>query len=378
MTDDLERRIDAFERAFRRAGLPNLIADYSAREDVFNRAIPFLALVFVGEMTTGLDVGAAAWTNALFFAGGAAVLLGLFGILNVVRRRPFVSLPRRVGVPELVAFVVLPAIPPAAFNDQWRFALGTAAANLALLALVYVVVGFGLIAIVRWAGWRLFAQLRAALPLLVRAVPLLLFFSLVSFFTTEIWQVFTAPVPARYWTAIGLFVVLGSGFLIFQIPESVRTVEREVEVGAVPLRRRERANIAAVVFLSQGLQVLFVSAAVWLFFVVLGALLVTVDVRTAWLGAPGSTAFTVPFLGGGVEVTEPLLRVATGVAAFAGLYYAVAMLVDAAFRDRFVDQITEQLRDTFVARGAYLRLLRESGRRVAGVPGPAARTGGGA
>jgi hypothetical protein len=361
-SNDLDRRIDAFERAFRSAGLPNLIADYSAREDVFNRAIPFLALVFVGEMTTGLDIGARFWQNALFFAGGAAVLLGLFGFLNLARRRRFLSLPRRVGLPELAAFVLLPAIPPVAFNDQWRFGLGTIVANVVLLALVYVVVGFGLIAIVRWAGWRLFSQLRAALPLLVRAVPLLLFFSLVAFFTTEIWQVFTAPAPARYWTAIVLFVLLGSGFLLFQIPEAVRNVEREVEVGAVPLRRRERANIAAVLFLSQGLQVLFVSAAVWLFFVVLGSLLVTDGVRSSWLGGAGATAFTVPFPGGGVAVTWALLRVATGVASFAGLYYAVAMLVDAAFRDRFVDGITEQLRDTFVARAAYLRVLTGSGR----------------
>ena len=373
---DLDRRIDAFERAFRSAGLPNLIADYSVREDVFNRAIPFLALVFVGEMTTGLDIGARFWTNALFFAGGAAVLLGLFGVLNVARGRHFLSLPRRVGVPELAAFVLLPAIPPAAFNDQWRFAFGTIAANAVLLVLIYLIVGFGLFAIVRWAGWRLFSQLRAALPLLVRAVPLLLFFSLVAFFTTEIWQVFTDPSPARYWTAIALFVVLGSGFLLFQIPESVRSVEREVEVGVVPLRRRERANIAAVVFLSQGLQVLFVSAAVWLFFVVLGALLVTNDVRIAWLGESGRTAFTVPFPGGGVEITMALLRVATGVASFAGLYYAVAMLVDAAFRDRFVDGITEQLRDTFAARAAYLRLLTESGRLDAGTPEHAAPTAG--
>jgi hypothetical protein len=370
-TGDLDRRIHAFERAFRSAGLPNLIADYSVREDVFNRAIPFLALVFVGEMTTGLEIGVSFWQNALFFLGGAAVLLGLFGVLNRARGRHFLSLPRRVGVPELAAFVVLPAIPPAVFTGQWRFAFGTIAANVTLLILVYVVVGFGLIAIVRWAGWRLFSQLRAALPLLVRAVPLLLFFSLVAFFTTEIWQVFTDPSPARYWTAIALFVALGSGFLLFQIPESVRSVEREVEVGAVPLRRRERANIAAVLFLSQGLQVLFVSAAVWLFFVVLGALLVTSDVRGAWLGEAGATVVTVPFPGGGVEITVALLRVATGVASFAGLYYAVAMLVDAAFRDRFVDGISEQLRDTFVARAAYLRLLTESGRLDAGTPEPA-------
>jgi hypothetical protein len=169
--------------------------------------------------------------------------------------------------------------------------------------------------------------------------------------------------------ASGVFVVLGSGFLLFQIPPAVRGVERDADLGGAELRRRERANIATVVFVSQGVQVLFVSAAVWLFFVVLGSLLVTSEVREIWLGATAQRAFAVPFPGSDVVVTWALLRVATGVAAFAGLYYAVAMLVDAAFRDQFVDRITEQLRDTFVARAAYLRLLRESGRMRAPAEG---------
>ena len=37
------------ERGFRRDGLPNLIVDLSATEDIFTRAIPFLTLVFVVE-----------------------------------------------------------------------------------------------------------------------------------------------------------------------------------------------------------------------------------------------------------------------------------------------------------------------------------------
>jgi hypothetical protein len=365
VSEDLERRIHAFERAFRRAGLPNLIADYSLGEDVFNRAIPFLALVFAGELTTGMNLDDSVAANSALFLGSAAIILGAFGGLNLVRGRPFLSLPHRVGWPELAAFVVLPAVPPVVFNQQWEFAAGTIAINLALLVIVFVVVGFGVLAILRWAGENLFAQLLAALPLLVRAVPLLLFFSLVAFFTTEIWQVFTSPTPLRYWVAIAVFVVLGSGFLLFQIPPALRGVERETDLGGTELRRRERANIATVVFVSQGVQVLFVSAAVWLFFVVLGSLLVTAEVREIWLGETARQAFSLPFPGSDVVITWALLRVATGVAAFAGLYYAVAMLVDAAFRDQFVDRITEQLRDTFVARAAYLRLLRESGRAPA-------------
>ncbi len=66
-------------------------------------------------------------------------------------------------------------------------------------------------------------------------------------------------------------------------------------------------------------------------------------------------------------MNEALLRVATGVAASAGLYYAVTILVDAAYRDQFVDSLTEELRDTFARRSEYLELQRKRGVRV--VPG---------
>jgi hypothetical protein len=45
-----DRRIRELERRFRSAGLPLLAEDYSATEDVFNRAIPLLAVVFVLEI----------------------------------------------------------------------------------------------------------------------------------------------------------------------------------------------------------------------------------------------------------------------------------------------------------------------------------------
>ena len=120
-------------------------------------------------------------------------------------------MPSRVGRPELAAFVVLPGLLPIVFSRQFLFGFNTMLANAALLLLVYLVIGFGLVSIVRWAGARFFHQLGASVTVLVRAVPLLLFFSLVMFFTTEIWQVFTTPGPGAFWTAMALFVVLGDG-----------------------------------------------------------------------------------------------------------------------------------------------------------------------
>lgn len=173
----------------------------------------------------------------------------------------------------------------------------------------------------------------------MRAVPLLLFFSLVSFFTTEIWQVFTATDSATYWTAIGMFVLLGLGFLVVRLPSVVREVQAESHVSDVPFRRRERLNLALVALISESLQVAFVSGAVWLFYVLLGALLVSAEVRGAWLLQPTTVIWDVAWFGERVQVTAALLRVATGVAGFAGLYYAVTILVDSAYRDQFVNTL---------------------------------------
>jgi hypothetical protein len=55
------------------------------------------------------------------------------------------------------------------------------------------------------------------------------------------------------------------------------------------------------------------------------------------------------------------LRAATGVAAFAGLYYAVTILVDASYRDQFVDALSSELHTTFQRRSEYLELQRRHG-----------------
>lgn len=343
--------------------MPNLIEDYSPSEDIFTRALPFFAFVFVAELLNALNLDYPVWANVLFVVGGLAIGIGAFGLANRARGRPLFRTPDRVGVPELTAFIIVPAMLPLIFGWQWRSALITLGAQVILVALTYAVIGLGLFSIVRWAGAKFFQQLEASLQLLVKAVPLLLFFALIIFFTTEIWQVFSSPETPRYWTAIVLFVLLGLAFLSVRIPATVRDLEQEVGVGDRPLRPRARVNVAFVVLVSQILQILFVVAAVWLFFVAVGSLLITAKVRGAWLLVPDDVVFLVPFFGDGdIAISAALLRVATGVATFVGLYYAVQMLVDAAYRDQFIDQMTEQMRDTFAARREYLRLLSSESR----------------
>ena len=372
----MDQRIRELERSFRQAGVPNLIEDYSAAEDVFTRALPFLTLVFLLELSNALDLQFPWWGNVLAFLGGMAFALGAFGLLNVVRGRRFASIPARVNHPELAAFVVIPALVPLIFNGQWVSALVTAVAQLVVLGLVYLVVAFGLFSILQWAGLRFVSQLRASLTLLVRALPLLLFFALITFFTNEYWQMFSTVSDERYSVALALFVALGAAFLLTRLPTGVRELERESDLSGRPLTGAQRVNVGLVIFMSQALQILFVAIAVWLFFVVFGSLLVDRSIQQGWIGY-AVDYMRLPWVGSRLHLTRELLRVATGTAAFSGLYYTVAMVVDSNYRDEFVTQITEQMRETFALRAEYLRLLRERGAEVAPVPLPASRSSAG-
>ena len=353
-----EARIQELERGFRHDGLPLLIEGYTATEDVFTRAIPLLVLVFVFEVLGAANLEWSASVNALAIGGGIVVLLGAFGILNVVRGRPFLSIPRKVGVPELTAFVLLPAGLPLAFGGQLTSALVTVAVNLALILAIYVVVGFGVFSILRWTVARFFLQLGASLTLLVRALPLLLFFALVTFFTAEYWLLFGSASNATFYAAVFLFALLIASFLLFRLSGSVRDLERDSSL-TVPLRRRQRVNVGLVIFIAQALQVAFVGLTIWLCFMVFGALLVSDAIRQDWIGSTGRGLFTIAFLGEQLTVTKELVRTSAGVASFSALYYAVASAVDSTYRDEFVEQLTDQLRDTFTSRNEYLDLIGE-------------------
>lgn len=362
--DGTSRRIRELERGFRHDGLPNLIVDRSVPEDIFPRAIPFLMLVFVVEILIALDVKGG-WTNLLLGLSATAVLIVALGGLNLAHRRRFLSIPYRVGRGELIAFVVLPVL-PAIFDARLQFGLSAMVLNVTIVVLAFFVVGVGLVSILRWAVTRLFVHLGASLTALVRAMPLLLFFSLVAFFTAEIWQVFTATTPAAYWAAIGMFVLLGMVFVSVRLPSVVRELQAESYMGDLPLRRQERINLGSLAFVSESLQVLFVSAAVWLFYMLLGTLLVSADVRADWLGQPDTIMWEIAFFGERLAVTWQLARVAAGVAAFSGLYYSVTILLDSAYREQFINALSKELRGTFERRSQYLELLRRGGPSSAG------------
>ena len=356
MTSD----VSAYERQFRRAGLPLFVEGFSASTDVFNRAAPLLGVIVLAELLGAGQLDWSWWQNLLALLGGLAVVIAGIAAINVVQKRPISAMPRRLGKTELAGFVVLPALLPLIFGGQLGSAAATVVINLAILAVIYAVFVYGLLAILRWVLGRLAGQLASSLGLFAKAVPLLAIFALLSFTTEEIWDIFGLMSDVAYVGVIGLFVVFGSAFLTVRIPRETRRLEREAGAAAPPLRRAQRINVGLVLFVSQAVQVLFVGLTIGLFFVVFGMLAVDAALRTEWMNTAGTDLVSVTIAGESFQLTEELLRVAGGLAAFSGFYFAVAMLTDTTYREEFLTELTDEMGASFRARSEYLRLRRGS------------------
>ena len=351
-----DKRLEAFERKFRRAGLPLFIEDFSAATDVFNRALPLLILVFLGEVLGAVQLDWSLLANVASVIGGLVILLLAIGAINRLQGRGFTVLIADVGRPELTVFVIVPALLPLIFGGQWESALVTVLGNVALLLLIYAVIAYGLFSILRWVGARLAQQILVSFTLLTRAIPLLLIIVLIVFVNQEMWQVAASVSVAGLIMLGALFVFLGTGFLFVRLPREVRILETEVGDEQWPLNRRQRRNVSIVLFVSELVQVLTVSILLGGFFIVFGALSVTAEVREIWIGSVGNVLLTFDLFGQQIDITEELLRVAGALAAFSGLYFAIAMLTDATFREEFLDELTEEMKDSFRARREYLAL----------------------
>ena len=341
-----------YEDAFRRAGLPSFIASRTAREDVWTRALPLLGLVLALEVLGAVDLALSVAANVALLLVAAGVLLGGLAAVNALRGRALLAGPAQVGTPELAGFVVLPALLPLVLNGQPVSALVTAAGNLLLLGVLYGVIGYGLVSIVRWAGRRLLGQLSTAGNLVARAIPLLLLFTLVLFVNTEMWQVFAELPTARVVAVVVLLAVVATVFLVVRVPREVGTLQAGLGPASPPLDRRERVNVGLVLLVAQGLQVLVVAVAVGAFFVALGMLTVSTSLTQTWTGAPPDV-----LLGSGdFALTAELLRVAATIAGISGFYYAIAVVTDATYREEFASEITSEMEQSFADRVAYLAL----------------------
>ena len=385
LSPEVDRRVEAW---FVSRGLPHLIPSYSASRDVLTRAAPLLVVVFVVECVTAVREGSAIWLNAVIVLAGFGVALGAWAGLNRLRRRPTWARPDRVGAPELVAFVVVPALTRWVLHESNP--LRIIGGNLALVVAIYGGTSYGVVPLARWAFVRLGRQFQELVALLARALPLLLLAVTFFFLTGVVWQLVGGLYGPSYWLTLALFAAVGVIFVLLRVPLELAQLSKfetwadvRRELAGTPLEHepfagidppvveppttRERANAMLILVFSQGVQTLAVVAMIFGFLTLFGIVAMQPStVENYILREPHLLAEWT--LLGERSVSEELLRVVGFLAAFSGLYFTVVGLTDQLFRAEFVESVLKEIRQAMAVRAAH-RLLRSADQLGATGPG---------
>jgi hypothetical protein len=263
-----------------------------------------------------------------------------------------------------------------------QLALGTATlVTVGLLAATwYALTAMRARPIVRWALHRTFGSLRTLLPMMSRALPLLLLFVTFLFINAEVWEVSADLDGGLLWLVALLFVNLAVGFLLVRLPEEVDRVDDDVDdallrracrgtplepgcerllaEGAdvrahVEVTGFERWNLVAVLLIIQAAQVLLLAGTVFVFFMVFGSMVMNPGIVENWTG---ETVRVMPFL---QNITTELVQVSVFLAAFSSLYLTVSTVTDETYRAQFFGSVLAELERAVGMRAVYLALRAE-------------------
>ncbi|WP_340539345.1 hypothetical protein [Nocardioides sp. GXZ039] len=243
-------------------------------------------------------------------------------------------------------------------------------------ALAYALTALHARAIVSWALTRTFGSLRLLVPMVSRALPLLLVFVTFLFINAEAWQMTSHLAPGVLWLTVLLLTALAVVFLLVRLPEEVdraddaidadflrrttRGTPLEAEADRIadlpgphpPVTGFARWNLILVLLVVQIGQVLLLAVTVFAFFLLFGALVMTKAVQESWTGGPVDS---LPFL---PNASVELVQVSLFLAAFSGLYFTVSAVTDDTYRSQFFAAVTGELERAVGMRAVYL-VLRE-------------------
>lgn len=379
---------DRCERWFVRRGLPHLIDDYTATDDIFTRMAPFLAGVVFLEFFLAFGDRWTGWSQAVAFLGGIAALVGGVVLVNRIRGRRSFQLPDDIGVWELALYVLLPIVPTVIGSQGSALdnAVSVVAFNLVLLAVGYVVTSWALIPMMRWSFGQVRRQVTDVANLAMKSLPTLLIFSAFIFINAEMWQVandFTLPLFGMVMLLLvgigGIFIFVSVRRLTVDLArfsawgdvrprcantpvEEIIPADDEPAPDTPPLVRRAEWNVNLLLFVAQGIQVLLVSLVITTFYVVFGLLTVREETLLQWTTVGELTyerdwAVDIAIFGTDLIFTRQLLLVALFIGMFSGLNFAVQVITDDTYREEFIADMTAEVRDALAVRAVYHRRL---------------------
>lgn len=382
-----QSRIDT-ERWFRRRGLPMFIEDYSVKEDILTRVFPFMGLVMFAELFLSFGDQWSGGAQLAAFGAGAALVVGAFVGVNLLRRRRPFQLPDDVGVPEVALYLVLPVIPSIIGNtdNPLTAVLRTLGLNAALLIVAFVVTRWGLVPMLRWAASQMILQVGHLSTLALKSLPLVLLFSAFIFLNAEMWQVANDMTSVAFVGIVALVVGIGGAFVLLSVRRigvDLESFESWSEVTGlltgtpmatagvlspegppmVALSRRGRWNLTLRLFVAQSTQILLVSTVTTLFYVLFGVLTVRENTVLQWTTVGELTTgrdwlVELDVLGNTYVFTRQLVVVATFIGLVSGLQFTVQVLTDPSYRRDFAQDMTVGARRALAVRAAYLEALR--------------------
>ena len=378
MPPDRTHTLESIESWFVAEGVPHFVADHSPTRVVLRRAAPVLVLYLAVTLLMTASFNWSFEVNVLAVLAAAALVLGGWIAVNIIRRRRWLALPDRFGYFEVAAFLIIPAVPPLLIGFQVSDAVIALLESALFLAIVYVATSYGLIGALRWAFRRALAQVGSLGRLLTRALPLLMVFVAFTFLSSTTWQVMAAMSWQAIATVVLFFLLLSLAFLIGRLvpeirrmagsqaprPETVRLVEGtpaeplatllgDDGQTAVPLRWHEWVNVGTLIVFSQGIQIVLVTFAVQLALVVFGLLLVPAPIQAEWIGRPVTPLYSAAVGQENIAFTGELLVVSLILGAFSGLYFTVSALSDNAYRAEFFSDADRELNQVFAVRSVY-------------------------
>ncbi|BBZ16710.1 hypothetical protein [Mycolicibacterium gadium] len=239
-----------------------------------------------------------------------------------------------------------------------------------VIAAILAMTATGLGSILSWTARKTFSRLAAVGRLMIRALPVLLLTFLV-FFNSPVWLMAASISRSRLWLALMFLSLIAAAFVVAVTIDRFRpvieapdaAVDRGAELADTPfsampdpsgtqtLNRAERLNVMFVLAVSQLAHIFVVAIVTALIFLILGLILLSPEVLSAWTRGEGSSDGT--FLGMTIPVPQSLIQVTLFLGALTFMYVSAKSAGDGEYRKQFLDPLSDELRLTLVARNRY-------------------------
>jgi len=266
-------------------------------------------------------------------------------------------------------------------TDKASFGISTGVNVTLGLVVVYSLQSLRTQVIAGWALRRAFRSLGLLMPLLTRALPMLLLFITFLFINAEVWQVSASLDGGVLWGTVLFFGVAAVLFLVPRLAEELdafddsivdadlmlaskgtpleaaaqRLVDQDIDLPEeAQISGLQMVNLVLVLVIAQAVQVLLLAVAVFGFFIVFGAVAIDDGVILSWTEEEPIHVFGLH------AVSEQLVQVSVFLAAFSGLYFTVYAITDEVYRKEFFTVIMNELRRAVGARVIYRALRREA------------------